>query len=112
MQILWTGSDQMSEASTDWPGEIRRCAPSAEALGAAFDQLLFENGKAVCLVDFEAGGRRAATLDYLSRQHPGVPIGLVARKAQRSEAFALLRSRKVDRIVPFDAIESSIDIHI
>lgn len=102
----------MPEVTADWPGEVHRCAPSAEGLGAALDQPGIGNGKAVCLVDFEAGGRCAATLDYLNRQHPGVPIGLVVRKAQRPEAFALLRSRKVDRIVPVAAIESGIDIHI
>lgn len=110
MRILWTGQDTPSEALV--------CRADAEVLvapGVNVLRMLLCAGSeldTVCLVDFDAGGLWEPVLYYLSREHPLVPVGLVSRNEDRAAAFALLRARRVDRVVPQGDLEDGLNAHL
>lgn len=112
MHILWTGDEAVPAFANGSTWEMHRCALTAESLEQALVPLARPTGAALCLVQFERSARCAAALDYLNRHHPLVPVGLVARLSQRPEAYTLLRNRNIDRVMPFEALDSELDVHL
>ena len=110
MRIYWTGQDT--------PSEMLACHTNAEVLIASDVKLLrvllsaHGEGAAVCLVDFDADGSWESVLDCLNREHPLVPVGLVSRNEDRAAAFALLRARRVDRVIPHSDLEDRLATHL
>jgi len=110
MRIIWTGQDKSIGALV-----LRVDAEVLVAPGLKMLRMhLSADGElhTLCLVDFDAGGRWEPVLDYLNREHPLVPVGLVSRSEDRAAAFVLLRARRVDRVIPQGDLDDGLDAHI
>ena len=112
MRILWMGDNDPSPLSVCDVGDNLLCLTGHAAFRAALEGAQVAGEELVCLIDFDPSGGHAQALALLNRAYPLVPVGLVTRNEDREAAFALLRSRAVDRVVPASDLEESADFHI
>lgn len=105
MRILWYGDEAIPE---DLLPEGCLVVPVEAALQCASSSFSQDT---VCLAAFGTPFN-ASLLDRLHRLHPCVPIGLVARNEDRAAAFELLRSRRIDRVVPYWDCDSDLGYHL
>jgi len=112
MRILWMGDNDASPLSVCDREDKLFCVNGYAAFRAALAGAQVAGEDWVCLIDFDSSGGHAQALALLKHAYPLVPVGLVTRNEDREAAFALLRSRAVDRVVPASDLHENADFHV
>jgi nucleoside-diphosphate-sugar epimerase len=112
MQLLWMGDSELADLLAQSGRNAVIAVSDTPALYAALAGGSQDDDACVCLVDFEEVRHDSSVLRTLNQTWPLMPIGLVTRGEDREAAFALLRARAVDRVVPATDLEDHLDTHL